>query len=73
LTAGLDLSWSSAREYGERLRTANVPVESIHFEGWPHGFLFWGHPEGSLRAINAAAGALSRALSLRPGSKNLTV
>ena len=73
LTAGLDLSWSSAREYGERLRAANVPVESIHFEGWPHGFLFWGHPEGSLRAIDAAADALSRALSLRPGPKNLTI
>jgi acetyl esterase len=73
LTAGLDLSWSSAHDYGVRLGAANVPVERAHFEGWPHGFLFWGHPEGSLKAIETAAGALRRACSLRPDPRNLTV
>lgn len=63
LTAGLDLSSSSARQYGERLRSVGVSVESIHFEGWPHGFLFWGDADGSTKALNAAGDALRRALT----------
>ena len=63
LTAGLDLTFGQAQAYGERLRAAGVAVESAHFEGWPHGFLFWGHAEGSTRAINAAGDALRRALT----------
>jgi acetyl esterase len=63
LTAGLDLSSSSARQYGERLHSVGVNVESVHFDGWPHGFLFWGDDDGSTKAINAAGDALRRALT----------
>jgi acetyl esterase len=63
LTAGLDLSCSSAQQYGDRLESAGVSVERVHFEGWPHGFLFWGDEEGSTKALNLAGDALRRALT----------
>jgi acetyl esterase len=67
LTAGLDLSSSSAQQYGDRLRSFGVSVESVHFDGWPHGFLFWGDEDGSTKAIDAAGIALRRALCSASG------
>ena len=62
LTPELDPSTGDARAYGERLREAGVPVEEARFEGWTHGFLFWGDAEGSLAALDRAAAALRAAL-----------
>jgi acetyl esterase len=63
LTAGLDLSTSSAQQYGDRLHSVGVSVERAHFEGWPHGFLFWGDEDGSTKALKLAGDALRRALT----------
>lgn len=62
LTAGLDPTTGDARAYGERLRAAGVAIEEARFEGWVHGFLFWGHEDGSIAALSKAATALRRAL-----------
>ena len=70
LTAGLDLSSSSAQQYGDRLHSVGVQVERVHFEGWPHGFLFWGDEDGSIKAINAAGDALRRALTGASGDSH---
>ena len=63
LTAGLDPSTEDARTYGDRLRAAGVAVEEARFEGWTHGFLFWGHADGSIAALDRAAAALHAALA----------
>lgn len=62
LTPNLDPSTGDGRAYGERLRAAGVPVEDVRFEGWTHGFLFWGDADGSIAALDRAASALRAAL-----------
>jgi acetyl esterase len=63
LTAGLDPTAGDARAYGARLRQAGVAIEEAIFEGWTHGFLFWGDAHGSSAAPNQSAGALRKALT----------
>jgi acetyl esterase len=63
LTATLDPSMGDALDYGARLQTAGVEVEEVRFEGWTHGFLFWGHEDGSIAALTRAAAALRRGLA----------
>lgn len=63
LTASLDGTSGDAEAFAQRLRDAGVAVEHRRFEGWPHGFLFWGHREGGDAAITAAAHYLARALT----------
>lgn len=62
LTASLDPTRDHSEAYAARLRDAGIPVQHDVFEGWPHGFLFWGHAEGSGTAIAAACKALRDAL-----------
>lgn len=62
LTAGLDPLLSEAEDYASRLRDAGVPVTYRCFEGWPHGFLFWGHTDASSEAIAMVGAALADAL-----------
>jgi acetyl esterase len=60
ITAGLDPSLSDTEAYVTRLREAGVPTQYNRFDGWTHGFIFWGATEGSRAAI-ADAGAALRA------------
>lgn len=62
IAAGLDPLLSDADEYATRLQQLNVPVRYTRYEGWPHGFLFWGHTDGSQRAIAETGDALREAL-----------
>lgn len=62
VTAGLDPMLSEAEAYAGRLRAAGVPVEYRCFEGWPHGFLFWGETDASKDAIDLVARAISTAI-----------
>lgn len=63
ITAGLDPLLSEAEAYAERLRAAGSDVEYRCFEGWPHGFLFWGETEAARDAIAQTAQAVRRALA----------
>ena len=63
LTASHDPTVGPALDYADRLTAAGVAVEAVDFEGWTHGFLFWGDAEGSLAAIDLAGSALARALA----------
>ena len=62
VTAGLDPLLSEAEDYAARLREAGVPVAYRCFEGWPHGFLFWGGTEAATDAVALVSDALARAL-----------
>lgn len=63
LTATLDPSVGDTLDYGARLQAAGVAVEDVRFEGWTHGFLFWGHESGSIAALTKAGAALRRGLT----------
>lgn len=63
VTAGLDPLLSEAEAYAERLREAGTPVTYRCFEGWPHGFLFWGDTSASREAIELTASTLREALA----------
>jgi len=39
VTAGLDPLQDEGQEYAVRLRSAGIPVDALHFDGLPHGFL----------------------------------
>jgi acetyl esterase len=58
IAGGLDPLLSEAAEYARRLQFDGVPVEFHCFEGWPHGFLFWGGSEAFERAVSIATRAL---------------
>ena len=62
ITAGLDPLLSEAEAYAERLRADGVTVDYRCFEGWPHGFLFWGGTEAAETAIELVADSLRIAL-----------
>lgn len=62
ITAGLDPLLSEAERYAERLRNAGVAVDYHRFDGWPHGFLFWGDTDAATAAIDLVAHALRDAL-----------
>ncbi len=61
ITAGLDPSLSDTEAYVARLREAGVPTHYELFDGWTHGFIFWGATEGSRTAIADAGEALRSA------------
>lgn len=63
LTASLDPSMGDAIDYGARLQAAGVAVEDVRFDGWTHGFLFWGDEDGSIAALTRAGAALRRGLA----------
>jgi len=63
ITAGLDPLVDEAEIYADKLRAAGVAVTYRCFEGWPHGFLFWGHTEASKQALAMAADGLRDALA----------
>lgn len=62
VTAGLDPLLSEAEAYAERLRAAGVAVDYRCFEGWPHGFLFWGETDAAIEAIDLTCATLRRHL-----------
>lgn len=62
ITAGLDPLLSEAEDYATRLREAEVTVTYRCFEGWPHGFLFWGKTDAAMEAVEMIGRALSDAL-----------
>ena len=64
VTAGLDPLLSEAEDYAARLRNAGVAVDYRCFEGWPHGFLFWGETEAAEVAMGLVADALRAALAV---------
>ncbi|QQX89551.1 alpha/beta hydrolase (plasmid) [Cupriavidus necator] len=63
MTAGLDPTLSHAQMLVERLRQDGVAVTYDHFQGWPHGFLFWGHEAGAIKALEKASDALAAGLA----------
>jgi len=65
IAAGLDPTLSHTEAYVERLRESNVPAQYIRYDGWTHGFLFWGHSEGSKAAIAATGAAIAAALGTK--------
>lgn len=62
MTAGLDPTSGDALALCNLLRERGALLAHEHFEGWPHGFLFWGHAEGGLRALDSASAALASRL-----------
>jgi acetyl esterase len=69
IAAGLDPTLSHTEAYVARLREAGVPTEYVRYDGWTHGFLFWGHSEGSKAAIAATGAAIGSAL----GTKGMSI
>jgi acetyl esterase len=63
ITAGLDPLLSEAEAYAQRLSEAGVPVEYRCFDGWPHGYLFWGETDAARQTIELISQALARALA----------
>lgn len=63
LTAGLDPLLSEGVAYAARLRGSGVETTYHCFEGWPHGFLFWGGTEACEQAIAMTTIALRDALA----------
>lgn len=62
MTASLDPTSGDALALCEALRECGALTAHDHFEGWPHGFLFWGHAEGGLRALDSASAFLASRL-----------
>jgi acetyl esterase len=62
MTAGLDPTSGDALTLCQLLRERGALLGHEHYEGWPHGFLFWGHAEGGLRALDSAGDALASRL-----------
>lgn len=62
ITAGLDPLLSEAEDYADRLGRAGVPVEYHRFDGWPHGFMFWGDADACHQALDITGTALRTAL-----------
>jgi acetyl esterase len=58
IAAGLDPSLSDTEAYVGRLREAGVVTQYQRFDGWTHGFIFWGATQGSQAAIAQAGDAL---------------
>lgn len=66
ITAGLDPMLSEAENYADRLRAAGVEVDYRCFDGWPHGFLFWGGAEAAGEAMTLVCDALASRLAPAP-------
>jgi acetyl esterase len=62
IAAGLDPTVAHTEAYVARLREAGVPTDYVRYDGWTHGFLFWGHTSASQAAIAGTGAALAGAL-----------
>ncbi len=58
ITGGLDPLVDEGEAYGERLRAAGVPTAYHCYEGWPHGFMYWGGTDAQTQALDETAAAL---------------
>lgn len=67
IAAGLDPSLGDTEAYVARLREAGVVTQFHRFDGWTHGFIFWGATEGSRAAITQAGDALRAAFQSAAG------
>jgi acetyl esterase len=67
IAASLDPTLSHTDAYVSRLRDAGVPTEYVRYEGWTHGFLFWGHTDASKAAIAGTGAALAAAFGTAAG------
>jgi acetyl esterase len=65
ITAALDPTLTHTEAYVARLREAGVPTQYIRYDGWTHGFLFWGNSVASKAAIAATGSAIAKALGTK--------